>query len=230
MNVYLLVLSSMFCVISVSKCFRPPFSRMRDLRLFSTDKERVRHITYNWVKEIVFGLNLCPFSGAVLANSDKEDKMRIVVHDDDDSAKFLESIYLEECRTLAQHAAAGKTTLLVLPSLAASFEEFLALYEICEDLLEADNLDESIQLASFHPSYQFADTEKEDVTNYTNRSPFPVIHLLRIADVREAIESYEKTKGATDAIYEKNMQLMRDLGTQEMRRKLQGLTESKHEQ
>lgn len=201
----------------------------RSVHLYATDKEsdRVKRITYDWVKEIVFGLNLCPFSGAVLANSDKEDKMRIIVHDDDDSAKFLESVYLEECRTLAQRSAAGKTTLLVLPSFASSFEDFLTLYQTCEDLLEADgiDLDESIQLASFHPTYQFADTEKEDVTNYTNRSPFPVIHLLRVADVREAIDTYEKARGPTDAIYEANMQLMKDMGAKELSKRLQVLKE-----
>ena len=143
------------------------------------DQEIVR-ITTNWVRTFVYGLNLCPFSGGVLKT------MNIVVNRKHINKSNTESVDL--CNDIlreAQDMIDGKapTTLIVLPEFNDNFSIFLELCNIIDALLEENKLDQRIQVASFHPSYVFADSDEDSVDNYTNRSPHSIIHLLLVDEV-----------------------------------------------
>lgn len=166
-----------------------------------------------WVERFVMGQGMCPWAGTVLVG----DKLRIrTLHGDgDDDDKILriceeimfeaKILYENEDNELAQ----SSTTLIILPDFK-DFEKFLDLADIVEGLFEEEDVDEYLQVAHFHPQYIFADsTEPEnDIENYTNRSPFPLIHLLKVEEVSAAIESY----GDTSIIYKNNKKALRKMG------------------
>jgi hypothetical protein len=116
---------------------------------------------------------------------------------------------MSEAMSLAsdEQLVAHKTSLVVVPDYK-SFDDFLELIDICETLLESEGIDEFVQLAHFHPKYQFENSSEDDVENYTNRSPYPVIHLLRTDDVAKGIAEY----GDTSVIWERNKATLRSLG------------------
>lgn len=174
----------------------------------------VRHWAVQWVQK----LGLCPWAGQVLI----KDRMRIITIDHDPEQatglRAIEQLVLDECKLLIPTEDApppvGKpqTTLIILPQLI-QFEDYLDLHAHLEGLLEDKQLSEHIQLASFHPLYQFAATLPEDVENYTNRSPYPLLHLLRVDQVADAVEQV----GNTDKIWQRNISLMKSLGLTKVR-------------
>ena len=178
----------------------------------STDSQYIKNVMYLWVEKFVFGLKLCPFSGSVLADN----KMNIYVSHDGDDDKGLQNIFeyiVSESEFIMNNNKneddRHSTTLLVLSSSTWSdFENYLQLVEDVEELLVNSKLDTGIQVASFHPSYIFADTEETSVDNFTNRSPYPCLHLLKVDEVTKAIASY----GDTKMIYENNIKRMRKMG------------------
>lgn len=179
------------------------------------DHEIIR-ITKNWVQCFVYGLNLCPFSGGVIKS------MKITVNRKDIRKSNTESIDL--CNDIlreAQYLIDGKapTTLIVLPEFNENFDNFLELCNVIESLLEENKLDHRIQVASFHPLYVFADSDEDDVENYTNRAPHSIIHLLLVDEVSKAINAY----GDTKSIYQNNMKLMRKLGIDKIKKMLKDL-------
>ena len=102
-----------------------------------------------------------------------------------------------------------KTTLIVIPSLSDDFYEYLEFVEFVESKLQELKLNDHIQIASFHPRYIYEGTQENDVENWTNRSPYPILHLLREADVSAAIDQYN---GNTDQIWKRNVKVMKRLG------------------
>ena len=106
-----------------------------------------------------------------------------------------------------------ETTLLIFPNLFADFFDYLDYVELAENLLEMEFYEGVYQLATFHPEYIFADAASDDVSNYTNRSPYPMIHILRESSLDNAIAFY----GNTEDIPEKNIQLMRQLGLEKIK-------------
>ena len=179
------------------------------------DQEIIR-ITKNWIQSFVFGLNLCPFSGGVIKS------MKITVNRKDISKSNTESIELcDDILREAQYLIDGKapTTLIVLPEFNQNFDNFLELCSIIEGVLEENKLDNRIQVASFHPLYMFADSNEDDVENFTNRSPHSIIHLLLVDEVTKAIDAY----GDTENIYQNNIKLMRKLGIEKIKKMLKDL-------
>ena len=158
--------------------------------------------TQKWVKEWVIGLNLCPFA----AQPFQEDRIRYVVCLEQQEEQLLQELY-SELIYLQQHSPKQvETTLLIHPLILTDFYDYNDFLGLAEELLISFQWDGEFQIASFHPKYQFADTEVHDVTNRTNRSPFPMLHLLREDSISEAVEHYD-----TAQIPERNMALMRKL-------------------
>jgi len=137
--------------------------------------------TRNWVMQVVVGLNLCPFANAVV----KSGHLAIRVESSDSLEAVLTSL-AAHCENVLQ-ATEQFTVLMVLPNGFSKFDDYLDLLELAQSLLADLELDEHLQLASFHPHYQFSDTSYDDAGNFTNRSPYPMLHILQEAAVEKSV-------------------------------------------
>ncbi len=162
--------------------------------LAPTPDTAVQH-TRAWVTRAVVGLNLCPFAKAPLVKG----QVRIVASD----ARDLPALLLHlaaELRHLAQaDPAETETTLLVHPHVLGDFADFNQALDAVDSLVDALGLEGEIQVASFHPQYQFAGTDLHDVSNATNRSPYPTLHLLREDSIDRAVEAFPEPEAIVDA-------------------------------
>ena len=165
-----------------------------------------------WLESVVVGLNLCPFAAPVL----RADGVRIAVGDGETAEDGVQLALEEAVRLLEDVDPSVSTTLVALPRGAEDFERFLDIVATVEEALEEAGAGGVLQVATFHPDYQFEGTEPEDVTNYTNRAPVPILHLLREADVEEAVDSHPDPEG----IPERNMARLEELGLEDVRRLL----------
>lgn len=172
--------------------------------------EEVVAATRAWIEKAVIGLDLCPFARAVYIR----DQVRFAVSEAETPEDLLEHL-LSELRTIA--AASPEeidTTLLIHPWVLEDFLDYNDFLDVAEDAVVRLGLEGEIQVASFHPEYQFAGTEPDDIGNYTNRSPYPILHLLREESVERAVAAFPDTSG----IFEKNIETMRRLGHDGWRR------------
>jgi hypothetical protein len=160
--------------------------------------------TRRWVQRAVIGLNLCPFAKSVQV----KDQVRYVVSQASGAKPLLADLKRELLDLVAADPAVLDTTLLIAPDGFAEFLDFNNLLERADRLLLDMGLDGVLQIASLHPQYQFADVEPDDITNYTNRAPYPTLHLLREESVDRAVAAFPQA----EAIYENNMQTMQRLG------------------
>ena len=156
--------------------------------------------TKQWLIDFVLHHNLCPFAH----HPHQQNKIRYHLSKAKVTEEQIEE-FLGEILALENQEA--QTTLIIYPTHFPMFLEYLDFFELLEDILEDTGWDETYQLASFHPNYQFADSDYEDPANATNRSPFPMVHLLRRADVRQAIENHPDTLN----IAQRNIELLRSL-------------------
>jgi hypothetical protein len=164
--------------------------------------------TKRWVEQVVIGMNLCPFA----AKPFQADLIRYVVTSEK-TPMALMGVFLTELNHLVSTPAEKlETTLLIHPDALQNFEAYLDFFAEAEDLLNDSGASELIQLASFHPHYQFANTEPNDVSNYTNRSPYPMIHLIRAESVERARHSYPDI----EEIPARNIRLMEAHGLKKM--------------
>lgn len=174
-----------------------------------TDEEVVAE-TRAWLEKAVIGLNLCPFARAPYIRN----QVRYVVSDAQAPEALLSDL-IAELQTIADADPEEiETTLLIHPRVLEDFLDYNDFLGIAEGVVEDLELDGVIQVASFHPHYQFADSAPDDVENYTNRSPYPTLHLLREASVERAVESVPDPA----EIYERNIETMRRLGREGWRR------------
>ena len=160
--------------------------------------------TQRWVQRAVIGLNLCPFAKSV----EVKKQVRYVVSHATRTKPLLVDLKRELLELTATDPAILDTTLLVAPDGFFDFLEFNELLDRADKLLVELDLDGVLQIASLHPQYQFADTEPDDITNFTNRAPYPTLHLLREESVDRAVAAFPNA----EAIYETNMQTMQELG------------------
>ena len=167
---------------------------------------RVVEDTRRWVQRAVIGLNLCPFAKSV----EVKGLVRYVVSHASGAKPLLADLKRELLALVATDPVALDTTLLVAPDGFAEFLEFNDLLERADKLLVDLDLDGVLQIASLHPQYQFADTGPDDITNFTNRAPYPTLHLLREDSVDRAVAAFPHA----EAIFETNLQTMQDLGPQ----------------
>ncbi|TAG44715.1 MAG: DUF1415 domain-containing protein [Betaproteobacteria bacterium] len=160
--------------------------------------------TQQWLERAVIGLNLCPFAKAVHVKN----QIRYVVSD----AAHIDALcddLVSELEYLAEASAERvDTTLIVLTNVMQYFLDFNDFLDVADGILEELELDGILQVAPFHPQFQFADTELDDITNFTNRSPYPMLHLLREDSVSRAVEAFPEES----TIAENNIATMQKLG------------------
>ena len=152
----------------------------------------------------MIGLNLCPFAKAVYVKN----QVRLVVSKARHADDLLEELDRELDLLVATPASKIDTTLLIHPTLFIDFLDFNDFLEIAEGVVDEHGLEGVIQLASFHPQFQFDGTEPDDIGNYTNRAPFAIVHLLREESVERAVEAFPQA----DAIFDTNIATLQKLG------------------
>lgn len=162
--------------------------------------------TRRWVQRAVIGLNLCPFAKSV----EVKNQVRYVISHATKVKALMAVLKRELLHLVATPAAELDTTLLIAPDGFAEFLDFNAVLERADQLLIDLDLDGVLQIASLHPQYQFADTEPDDITNNTNRAPYPTLHLLREESVDRAVAAFPDP----EAIFETNMETMQKLGAE----------------
>ena len=163
-------------------------------------------LTVQWLERAVIGLNLCPFAKSVHSKG----QIHYAVTRATTTAELLDILKYEINGLQAHESIARDTTLLIAPSAFPDFLDFNDFLPECDRLLRRMKLDGIFQIASFHPQFQFAGTGPDDITNFTNRAPFPILHLLRENSIDRAVEAFPEP----DAIFEKNMQTLQGLGLQ----------------
>lgn len=168
------------------------------------DSQAVIDLTRAWVDRAVIGLNLCPFAKAVQIKG----QVRYVVSDATDAETLLADLHAELLALADADPSQVDTTVLIHPGVLQDFYDYNGFLNVADACVEDLELDGIIQIASFHPQYQFADSGPDDIENYTNRSPFPILHLLREDSIERAVAAFPD---ASD-IYERNMATLRRLG------------------
>ncbi len=160
--------------------------------------------TRRWLERAVIGLNLCPFAKAVYVKQ----QVRFVLSDATTPEALLEQLAEELVLLRDADPEAIDTTLIVHPDVLADFLDYNDFLDNADAAVEALDLQGVLQVASFHPDYRFAGTAPDDIGNYTNRAPFPTLHLLREASVDRAVEAFPDA----DAIIERNLRTLDELG------------------
>lgn len=167
-----------------------------------TTDDAVETATRAWLESIVIGLDLCPFA----AKPFNRNSIRFSICRTADTPDGLQHL-LEECRLLDSDSRIS-TTLLIYPRSLFEFDDYLDFVALAEALMTEQGYDGIYQLASFHPDYCFADSGSDDPANYTNRSPYPILHLLRENSITAAVEGHPNP----GTIPERNISLARSLG------------------
>ena len=168
------------------------------------DSGRVIQDTVRWLERAVIGLNLCPFAKSVHVKG----QIHFSVSSARTESELLRDLDAELTALLARPASERDTTLLMVPGLLHDFLDFNDFMERAERLARKRKLEGIVQVASFHPRFQFAGVDEDDITNHTNRAPYPTLHLLREDSIDRAVEAFEDPA----TIYEANMARLRALG------------------
>ena len=170
----------------------------------SLTDEQIKHDMRQWLERAVIGLNLCPFAKGVHVKGQ--------IHYHVSRATEAQAIRAELVTQLQDLAASDPaqrdTTLLMLPDGLADFLDFNDFLAEAEQVLDELELDGVLQIASFHPDFQFAGTRADDITNATNRAPYPTLHLLREDSIDRAVQAFPEA----ESIFEQNMQTLENLG------------------
>ncbi len=160
--------------------------------------------TVRWLEKAVIGLNLCPFAKSVHVKG----QIHYVVSQATDAEGVAMDLH-RELEALAEISPEKRdTTLLILPQALQDFLDFNDFLEIADAMVEELDLGGILQVASFHPMFQFEGTDVDDVTNCTNRAPYPTLHLLREDSIDKAVEAFPEA----EMIYERNMKVLEDMG------------------
>lgn len=167
--------------------------------------EKIISDTEHWLTTAVIGLNLCPFAKAVHVKG----QIQYVVSDATDAESLLNDLSIQLRELISLEESNRSTTLIMLPNMLQDFLDFNDFLDLADTFLDTLKLDGTLQIASFHPQYQFANTDVNDITNYTNRAPYPTLHLLREDSVDVAVAAFPEA----EAIFENNMVTMEKLGS-----------------
>ena len=159
--------------------------------------------THKWIEDVVVGCNFCPFAARELAR----DSVRFTVIEKGDIGTSLQA-FLDECIYLDENPGT-ETSFLIIPEGFSDFLAYLDLVGLAEELLENEGFEGIYQVASFHPEYMFEGSPADDPANYTNRSPYPMLHLLREQSIEKALEHY---KGDPEEIPGRNVDFAREKG------------------
>jgi hypothetical protein len=170
----------------------------------NADDDAIIAATQRWVERAVIGLNLCPFAKAVVV----KEQVRYVVSPARTPEELLETL-MNELQDLADvDADKVDTTLIISPFVLNDFLDFNEFLDVADAAVEDMHLDGELQVASFHPDYQFADTDPNDISNFTNRAPYPILQLLREDSIDRAVEAIPDAED----IFEKNIETLEKLG------------------
>ncbi len=156
-----------------------------------------------WLERVVIGLNLCPFARKPY----EDERIRIVTELANDYDSILERLLAELSYLQDDNQQKVETTLVVVPNTLEDFNEYLACLADVNQLLISQGYEGALQVASFHPNYQFAGTRASDQSNLTNRAPFPVFHLIREDSLERALDGFEHA----ELIPERNIKLMNSM-------------------
>jgi len=174
--------------------------------VYSVNQDDVIQCVQQWLNQVVIGHNFCPFAKKELVS----DRIRYFVSSAEKEKNLLEDLGAE--LELLNRDQSIETTLLVMPNILKNFQDYNQFLNYADDLIQELDLHGVYQIASFHPNYQFSNTAPSDVENYTNRSPYPILHLLREESLEKAIASYPNV----DDIPSQNIKRLRGLGETEL--------------
>ncbi len=172
----------------------------------SLSDETVIALTRSWLQEAVIGLNLCPFANAV----HKKNQIAYRVSQAQDTDRLLQDLLATFELLIQSPADQIDTALLIHPWVLQDFFDYNEFLAVAENALEEAGLSGHLQIASFHPDYRFAGVDPDDITHCTNRSPYPMLHLLREDSLDKAIAAMPDT----DEIIERNLATLRALGAE----------------
>jgi uncharacterized protein len=182
--------------------YRLPFKK-RNTYFYTMQKDiQVIEQTKKWINDVVIGCNFCPFA----ANVVKQQRIFYRVEPSSDVPVGL-GVFMEELTQLDEQEDI-ETSFIIFPEGFAGFQEYLDLVAMAEKLLKKHGYEGIYQVASFHPEYRFADAPEDDAANYTNRSPHPMLHLLREESIDRALEHYKDP----DSIPDRNIHFAREKG------------------
>ena len=167
-------------------------------------------VTQTWLTRAVIGLQLCPFAKAVHLKN----QIRYVVSHASEPQALLETLVQELQYLVQADPQVIETTLLIHPDVLTDFFDYNDFLDIADAALLELDLDGVLQIASFHPQYQFAGTDPDAIENHTNRSPYPMLHLLREASIESAMQNFE----GADAIVDRNIATLQQLGLEGWRK------------
>ncbi|MGB1255973.1 MAG: DUF1415 domain-containing protein [Thiolinea sp.] len=175
--------------------------------------------TRYWLETVVVANNLCPFAQRPF----QDERVRFIVTDSARAEFLLEDLLHELKRLHETPVEELETTLLIHPGVLENFHDYNDFLDLVDELLVQEGFEGEFQIASFHPDYQFADTQFEDAENYTNRSPWPMLHILREASLETAIAAHPDVAG----IPERNIALMEEMGSDELQANLERCFQAK---
>lgn len=178
------------------------------------DRAIIDH-TRRWIESVVIGLNLCPFAARVF----NDEKIRYVATDARDERSLLNDLAVELVALASSEVSGVETTLLIHPRALPRFTDYNDFLDRADRLIQDLALQGTIQIASFHPDYQFAGASPDAVENYTNRSPHPMLHLLREASISEVVGDGSELL----AIPRRNIATLRALGREKARKMLKAI-------
>ena len=148
--------------------------------------DKIKTEVQQWLENVVIGLNLCPFA----AKPYQQDQISIIVYDCHHDEALLEKLQFELMRLNQAPASEIETTLVIIPEMLSDFNEYNQFLNLVDELLITFGWDGQFQVASFHPNYCFSGTHFEDAENLTNRSPYPILHLIREESIEKALNHY----------------------------------------
>jgi len=172
--------------------------------------------TQSWLEAFVIGMNFCPFAKIPF----QQDRIQYLVEEKEDLESIAATVGNAMQTLIATAPDIAETTLIIIPNALQNFLEYLDFVEVVQDFLEESKLEGILQIASFHPQYQFASTTPHDAENYTNRSPYPMIHLLREKSVSRAVDQYPNVYD----IPEHNIAKLEQIGVAEIKKKWNEVT------
>lgn len=173
------------------------------------NQEQMISETKDWLEKMVIGLDLCPFASSPF----KGGRIRFTVSTANNADELYKEVLQEMDVICNTPSAEVETSLLILANTGKEFEPFLDLADLAEQLVEEAEMEDILQIASFHPDYLFADAPQDDPANYTNRSPYPMLHFIRADELENAVKGYPDPEG----IPERNIELLRKMGTEEIK-------------
>ncbi len=175
-----------------------------------------------WVEALVVRHGLCPFASRVLNNG----SLRFVVSEATTNDALVDDL-IEELLHLNHHSPDElETTLLIHPYVLTDFQEYNEFLDVVDAIIDEAGLHGVLQAASFHPDYKFADSEEDDAANYSNRSPFPMLHLLREASIDKAVREWTAKGHSMEDIPLTNVETLRRMGTSLLEKQLMACKEA----